>query len=124
MIIRKETTPFTQFFFRTDKKEFRERNDFCESCHGFMDPCYAEIINKLRKTNILHPDHRSLCCFCSYIEDMIGFTRCPKCNNLLSVNDIKERPSCRVIYCYNCCIIYKEFTIKLGGRLDENHESI
>ncbi|MHA1408785.1 MAG: hypothetical protein ACTSQY_00455 [Candidatus Odinarchaeia archaeon] len=110
MKIQKVDKSFTQYFF-FPKKDFGKKLGICKYCYAELDPSYVEIINKLKKNNILHEDHEDVCCYCFYKKKIVGFLKCPKCNTNLNTIDMYVSDPHRIIYCKKCDVIYKKIPL-------------
>ncbi|MHA1408786.1 MAG: hypothetical protein ACTSQY_00460 [Candidatus Odinarchaeia archaeon] len=110
MKISKFRKPYEQYFFSSNNPNFGNKTDNCKYCSNKLDPKYTEIIKRMRKQGILHPEYEEMCCDCAFIKTHLGFLKCPKCNSTLRIMTIRitSEETTKLICCGLCVKIYKE----------------
>lgn len=96
---------YCNFEFR--REQYSCYKGSCEICgNGVIDPSYVEIINKLKRANLLEKDYKLICCACYYIKKKIGFNYCRECGGTLKL--IMSYQNCIRVYCADCYLFYRE----------------
>ena len=108
---------YESFIFRVECNNFVLKRLECKSCsYNRIDYAYFYIINRLYKAGLLEENFEMLCCDCSYIKKILGFTHCLECEGSLQISRETNRGDDIVkIFCEGCGKIHYEKEISKEG---------
>ncbi|MHA1408792.1 MAG: hypothetical protein ACTSQY_00490 [Candidatus Odinarchaeia archaeon] len=104
MNITKKEDMWHTYLFEADEN-FAVKPKRCESCGSLLSHYYSGVIERLRKRELLHQDYDELCCYCYFVKEELGFSKCKECGDI--IHAIVE-DSYITFYCISCRKVYKK----------------
>lgn len=89
---------YNEFKFIVNRHYSYTMDKKCQNCNILLiSNEYIKIIKRLEKRGLLQKNYKHLCCYCFFIKQKIGYTKCPDCNKPLTTGFFDD-----IVLCERC----------------------